>query len=1086
MKSKCYLAAGLLLLSQLTHSVARESIADVLADPKLDLSRPADRASSVARIKTIENQRAEHARAKAKALGLQMRTKKPNGGVIEIVDFEGDQPIYLETKNLNAAISTGVNLLQTSPYSLDGSGLIVGVWDAGSVRNTHQEFATGGRVSIMDGASLDDHATHVGGTIGAAGFSPSRKGMAFNAFIESFDWNNDLSEMTSRAATKPTQLASNIFISNHSYGYVEGWYGNQWIGNGTDQNAADHNFGQYSGHSASQDALLFNAPYYISFWAAGNDGNDNPTPGSTVSIGGQNVAYDPAKHPPGDGVYRNGFEMISAHGISKNVLTIGAANDAVTAGLRDATKATLASFSSTGPTDDGRIKPDLVGNGVGLSSPVSSSDTAYAQYSGTSMASPNAAGSATLVVDQYKRLFDSAMRSSTLKGLLIHTATDIGNPGPDYKYGWGLVDAKEAVDLVIDHHANPSKNRIREDIVTTGAASKTFKFLWDDVSPIRATICWTDPAGAATTAHDSRTSVLENDLNIKLIAPDGTEYFPFVMPFVGTWTVASMSENATTGVNNTDNVEQVLIPAPGQSGEWQVVVDYLGPLTNNEQRFSLVMSGVLDPNSLKSPVLDTVLINDGASYTTSANVTLNHTRSEGIALEYRASENADFSGATWQTYSNAPAFTLGGYGVRTVYLQLRNPIGSSAIISDSINFPDPNDPPVLVSFMVNNGENETSDPAVILTHAWSGGIPTQYRAGTDPGFTGAAWQAYTEEPGFILTDYGVQTVYFQLRNGKGSSLVLSATITHLRLATIAVSHDSSPIASGYKAPSAAYGSDFGFIFYGGPEVRRTFAVSNIGDTPLAIQHVIVPVGFLLEEGLSSVLAPGATDTFTVLMSNTLIGTNLGQVRISSSDVSHPIFQFTIKGTVSTQQQAVKSETPVAYPARIRTTEDKQVAVLIAGKDPQAKPLVFRILEKPKKGRLTGKAPNLVYIPDLNENGRDFFTFEVDNGLFKSAPARVDLVVTAVNDPPVAKNMKVKVPRDKRKVFRLKGSDIDSPLSSLRYKALGKPKSGALRWNKKGKVVYTPAKDFVGRAKFKYQISDGQDKSKAKTVTLIVK
>ena len=170
----------------------------------------------------------------------------------------------------------------------------------------------------------------------------------------------------------------------------------------------------------------------MSFWSAGNEGNDNPVTGSSVRINGTYVAYNPAIHPPGDGVYRNGYETISYRNLAKNIVTVGAVDDAVTSGLRDLSKATIAPFSSTGPTDDGRIKPDLVANGVNLTSTDTGADDDYLTISGTSMSSPNACGSATLLVDQYNRLFGGAMRASTLKALLIQTADDIGNPGPDY------------------------------------------------------------------------------------------------------------------------------------------------------------------------------------------------------------------------------------------------------------------------------------------------------------------------------------------------------------------------------------------------------------------------------------------------------------------------------------------------------------------------------------------------------------------------------------------------------------------------------------------------------------------------------
>lgn len=577
----------------------QQSAADVFSDPAVDMKSPDGRAKAVAKIKAIEDARATRTRAKAKAMSLKMRIEKPDGGVKEIVDFEGDRPIYIETKNLNAAISTAANLVQVSPYSLNGTGIIAGVWDGGSVRSTHQEFANGSRVTVLDAAAANNHATHVGGTIGAQGTIANAKGMATQVSIASYDWNSDQSEMTSRAATAANQFDTKIYLSNHSYGYSDGWDGNTWGGNGTDQNAADFSFGQYDATARSLDGLMYNAPYYIAFWAAGNDGTDNPSTGATVTIGGVSVAYNPAIHPPGDGVYRNGFETIGSHGIAKNLITIGAANDAVTSSTRDPSKSTLTGFSSTGPTDDGRIKPDLVANGASLYSTSSSGDALYTTMSGTSMASPNATGSAVLVVDQYKRLFNSAMRASTLKGLLIHTATDIGNPGPDYKYGWGLVDTKKAVDLIRDHHTYPLKTRIIEDQVTTTTTTRTYSFLWDGASPLRATACWTDPVGASTTAHDSRTARLVNNLNLKLIAPNGSEYFPYVMPFVGTWTVASMNQNATTGINNTDNVETVLIQSPGLNGTWQAVVSYSGALTNNAQAYGLILSGTADtPNTV--------------------------------------------------------------------------------------------------------------------------------------------------------------------------------------------------------------------------------------------------------------------------------------------------------------------------------------------------------------------------------------------------------------------------------------------------------------------------------------------------------
>ncbi len=122
----------------------------------------------------------------------------------------------------------------------------------------------------------------------------------------------------------------------------------------------------------------------------------------------------------------------------KNILTVGAVNP-IAAGYSSAADVLMSSFSSWGPTDDGRIKPDVVADGVGLTSSIASSNNAYATYSGTSMATPNVTGSLLLLQEYYVQLHPGIfMRSATLKGLTIHTADEAGpNPGPDYQFGWG-------------------------------------------------------------------------------------------------------------------------------------------------------------------------------------------------------------------------------------------------------------------------------------------------------------------------------------------------------------------------------------------------------------------------------------------------------------------------------------------------------------------------------------------------------------------------------------------------------------------------------------------------------------------------
>ena len=580
---------------------AQTTLTDVLEDPSIQLSRPADRARVVAQMGAIESARRQNARNRAALRGLPLRTELPSGRVQEIADFDGDRPLYLTTDNVNAAISTGANLLRTSPYSLSGAGVTIGLWDGGSGRSTHQEFDT--RLTVMDGAVSIDHATHVGGTLIASGVSASARGMASSAVVDSYDWNSDTTEMTSRGATYAGEPGK-IYLSNHSYNYVGGWnYVNsgsptrvwEWYGAGTSSTSIEADFGVYNTYARDNDALCFNAPYYLVFRSAGNDRTDNPSAGQVVALSPGStsvVSYDPAVHPGGDGNYRGGFDTIGYNAISKNVITIGSAADAVTGSTRDVSKAVVSSFSSWGPTDDGRIKPDVVANGENLYSSLNGSNSSYGTYSGTSMATPNAVGSASLLIQQFGNLFPGqAMRSSTLKGLLIHTADDRGNVGPDYKYGWGMVNVQAAADLISDHFSFPAKQRFTENQVTSSTVTRTLSFVWDGVTPIWATLCWTDPAGTATSTSDFRTSRLVNNLNLKIIAPNGTEFLPYVMPFVGTWSQASMDSAATTGVNNTDNVEQVRIATPPAAGTYQAVVSYTGTLTNSSQNYSLLVSG---------------------------------------------------------------------------------------------------------------------------------------------------------------------------------------------------------------------------------------------------------------------------------------------------------------------------------------------------------------------------------------------------------------------------------------------------------------------------------------------------------------
>ena len=588
---------------------ARRSIAEVLPQSG-GLHDPEMRRSAVEQMRIFEDDRRSAAVTHAKQLGLPLREAKPDGGVRELIDFDGDKPRYYATCNANAGISVGANLLWSAPYSANGSGGTVGLWDGSSARTTHQEF--GGRVTSMDGASATvDHSTHVAGTICAAGIDSAAKGMAPAVRVDSYDWTSDTSEMTSRGASYPGE-AGMINVSSHSYGYTAGWYYTGgtplflWYGSGTTASGVEDDFGKYETNARGMDSLAYSLPYYLIFRAAGNDRADNPSTGNTVSFdnGATSVAYDPALHPGGDGTYRGGYDSISFDALAKNVVTVGAVNDAVSGGKRYVANAAMVSFSSWGPADDGRIKPDLVANGYYVYSALCSADAAYGYMSGTSMATPSAAGTAQLLVHDFGILFTNQfMRASTLKALLIHTADDLGTAGPDYQYGWGLINGKAAADLLLAYKQHPGTRRVVEDRVATTRTSISFSFTWDGTNPIRATLCWTDPAGASTTSGDSRVARLVNNLNLAVTGPGGTTHLPWVMPYVGNWSNNAYALAAVTGTNNTDNVEQVLVAAPPAAGVYTATVTYAGTLSNSSQPFSLILSGMADTDTAAAPRL---------------------------------------------------------------------------------------------------------------------------------------------------------------------------------------------------------------------------------------------------------------------------------------------------------------------------------------------------------------------------------------------------------------------------------------------------------------------------------------------------
>lgn len=545
-----------------------------------------------AQLRTVYNAGKQSAQALAKQHGWSMFRTTKNGTVISLQGVNSlGFPIYLKTdNNTTAAATTGTNTVQPGGIlglNLSGSSTFlngkIAIWDGGSVLTTHQEFA--GKTITLKSPTYPniEHATHVAGTMIAKGVYAPAKGMSFGAqTLLSYEFDNDVADMTA--------ASSGLLVSNHSYGEVSGWNfnsdQNRWEWYGLPGDTEDYTFGYYDSRAQSFDKIAYNAPYYLIVQAAGNArGETGPAVGADYwgyrSRTDQTIV-DKGARPAGIS-NNDGYDVIPSSALAKNILTVGAVNP-LPFGPVSRTDVTSAYFSSWGPTDDGRIKPDISGDGVNVLSSSNAGPTAYVTLSGTSMATPNISGSLYLLQEYYAQKNSGAfMRSATLKGLVCHTAFDAGNVGPDYIYGWGLLNMQKAAQAITD---NGTKSLIKENSLSQGQ-TQTFNVVASGDGVLSATICWTDPQATPSAAGtlNSRTPKLINDLDLRV--SDGTSTFtPWVLD------PANPSANATNGDNIRDNIEQVYVgnSVPGKT--YTITVTHKGTLQSGAQAYSLIETGV--------------------------------------------------------------------------------------------------------------------------------------------------------------------------------------------------------------------------------------------------------------------------------------------------------------------------------------------------------------------------------------------------------------------------------------------------------------------------------------------------------------
>ena len=477
MKKTYLVSLLLLLLTNLTYAQTKEDVAKIVSS--YDLAKIKELQFELKQKTTLEKQKAE---AAAIVNNWPIRVVGKDGSISELMKLTPDGfPIYYTNNNANAAKSTRANHLNTGGtlgLDLNGQGMVARVWDGGTVRASHNLFS--GRVTVVDEPSSTTyaaHSTHVTGTIMASNAAAATKGMAFMAQARTFEWTDDNSE-----ALSEVQLG--MLISNHSYGVpitgttgvLPSWY-----------------IGSYTQDARDWDEIAYESPYYLAVLSAGNEGQSNANP-------------DPLAF---------GYDKLTGNKVSKNNMVVANAQDAVVAADGTLTSVLINASSNQGPTDDYRVKPDITGNGTSVISTNSTSDSSTTTMTGTSMASPNVAGTLLLLQQHYKNVTNNFMKAATLKGLACHTADDAGNIGPDPVFGWGLLNAKKAAETITGNGLNSWVSE--ENLFQEQSSSIVVKA--SGTEPLIASITWTDVPGTAnngTLPANDTTKALVNDLDIRI------------------------------------------------------------------------------------------------------------------------------------------------------------------------------------------------------------------------------------------------------------------------------------------------------------------------------------------------------------------------------------------------------------------------------------------------------------------------------------------------------------------------------------------------------------------------------------------
>lgn len=402
-----------------------------------------------------------------------------------------DQPLnnYSRTSDranvLNKPASSGGR-------NLRGDGIVIGIGD--NADPLHVDF-TGRKISRA-GIEANYHGTHVHGIAGGGGiWNELYTGHAPKSIL--------LSQTFSGVwVNSSTYYADHrMVITNNSYGSIT-------------QDCSYSGF--YDTYSRILDAQAISLPKVINTFAAGNSGIGFPLSCSPFPSGYKSVL--------------GGYQS------SKNVLTVG----------NTYADGVIFPQSSRGPVKDGRLKPEIAAQGTFVVSTAVAQD--YSENTGTSMANPAVSGGLALLYQRYRQINGPASDpdNGLMKAILCNTATDKGNTGPDYIYGFGWLNLLRAVELL------EAGNYVQNSVGNGG--DNTFDITVPaNTAHLKVMLYWNDPAAAPIASK-----ALVNDLDLRLTTLAPATFLPLILDSAS----GGVSAIAAPGVDVMNNIEQVTIDNP--------------------------------------------------------------------------------------------------------------------------------------------------------------------------------------------------------------------------------------------------------------------------------------------------------------------------------------------------------------------------------------------------------------------------------------------------------------------------------------------------------------------------------------------